>query len=101
MHQGLTTLLPFNLQDYLDLVDTSGRIVRSSKRGAISADQPKLLTALGVEPEEWFKTVTQLQARFELFVGAPHRLRQIAAARGWRWICGLSAGKRLYTQANA
>ena len=30
------------------------------------------------------QTVTQLQARFELFAGSPHRLRQIAAQRGCR-----------------
>ena len=37
-----------------------------------------------MDPAEWFKTVTQLQARFELFVGAPQRLRQMAEQRGWR-----------------
>ena len=100
MRQNSDAALPFNLRDYLDLVDTSGRVARSDKRGAISADQPKLLTMLGIDPNEWFKTVTRLQARFELFVGAPHRLRQIATARGWRWVRGLAAGQRLYARAN-
>ena len=94
-------LIPFNLQDCLDLVDTTGRIVRADKRGAIPARTPRLLTILGIEPHEWFKTVTQLQTRFELFVGAPYRLRQIAQQRGWRWVRGLSAGRRLYARANA
>lgn len=92
--------IPFNLQDYLELVDTSGRVVRAGKRGAIPAQVPRLLTVLGLAPDEWFKTVTQLQARFELFIGAPHRLRAIAATRGWRWVCGLAAGRRLYARAN-
>ncbi|MBI2799192.1 MAG: hypothetical protein HYX63_16485, partial [Gammaproteobacteria bacterium] len=91
---------PFNLQDYLELVDTSGRVVRAGKRGAIPAQVPRLLTVLGLAPDEWFKTVTQWQARFELFIGAPHRLRQIAATRGWRWVHGLAAGRRLYARAN-
>jgi hypothetical protein len=92
--------LPFNLQDYVNLVDTTGRLVRSDKRGAIAAEQPKLLTALGIAPEEWFNSVTQLQSRFELFVGAPHHLRRIADKRGWRWIRGLTAGRGLYAKAN-
>ena len=91
---------PFHLQDYLDLVDCAGRLVRTDKRGAIATEQSTLLASLGIAPEEWFKTVTQLQSRFELFVGAPHHLRRIADKRVWRWVRGLAAGRRLYTKAN-
>ena len=100
LRQDGKPVIPFNLQDYLDLVDTSGRVVRDGKRDALPEQAPKLLTVLGIEPAEWFKTVTQLQARFELFVGAPQRLRQIAEQRGWRWVRGLAAGRRLYARAN-
>ncbi len=88
--------IPFNLQDYCELVDTSGRVIRSDKRGAIPDHIPRLLTVLGVAPGEWFKTVTQLQTRFELFSGAPQRLHQLAERRGWRWVRGQAAGRRLY-----
>ena len=92
--------IPFNLKDYLDLVDSTGRVARNDNRGAIAPTQPKLLAALGIAPEEWFKTVTQLQSRFELFIGAPHHLRRIADKRGWRWVRGMAAGRRLYAKAN-
>jgi hypothetical protein len=39
--------LPFKLDDYLELVDWSGRIVREGKRGAIAASTPALLLRLG------------------------------------------------------
>lgn len=100
MTQDQPHAIPFNLQDYLDLVDSSGHIVRSDQRGAISTDQPTLLTALGIEPTEWFKTVTEIQTRFELFMGSPARLRQIAEQRGWCWVRGHAAGRRLYRRAN-
>ena len=100
MRRDQKPAIPFNLQDYLDLVDSSGRIVRDDKRGAIPADEPTLLTTLGIEPGEWFKTVTQLQTRFECFLGSPNRLRHIAQQRGWRWVRGIAAGKRLYRRAN-
>ena len=100
LRQDATAAIPFNLQDYLDLVDTGGRVVRVGKRGATPEQSPKLLTALGIELGEWFQTVTQLQVRFELFIGAPHRLRQIAEQRGWRWVRGLATGRRLYVRAN-
>ncbi|MFN0161971.1 MAG: hypothetical protein ACKVQQ_12130, partial [Burkholderiales bacterium] len=92
-------VLPFNLQDYLDLVDMSGRIARADKRGVIAGETPRLLEALGIARDEWFVTVTRMQSRFELFLGAPHRLRHIAEHRGWRWVRGLSAARRLYARA--
>jgi len=92
--------LPFNVPDYLALVDSVGRMAHADKRGSINPNQSKLLEVLGIEPTEWFKTVTERQKRFELFVGAPNRLRDIARRRGWCWVRGLRAGQRLYRRAN-
>ena len=98
--QDRPTVLPFSLKDYLDLVDGSGRLAYPGKRGLIPATQPKLLSTLGIDANEWMPTVTQMQRRFELFIGAPHRLRHIAASRGWRWVRGLTAARKLYARAN-
>ncbi|OGT80660.1 MAG: hypothetical protein A3H91_15305 [Gammaproteobacteria bacterium RIFCSPLOWO2_02_FULL_61_13] len=92
--------LPFNLKDYLDLVESSGRLAYPGKRGVIPAAQPKLLSTLGMDANEWMPIVTQMQRRFELSIGAPHRLRQVAESRGWRWVRGLSAARKLYARAN-
>ncbi len=92
--------LPFNIQDYLDLIDTTGRCIRDDKSGYISNTQPKLLSVLGVEPGEWFKTVTELQTRYELAVGAPERLRQFARRWGKHWVSGLGHARRLYSMAS-
>ncbi len=46
-------VLPFNLQDYLDLVDVSGRCLREDKRGAIDGNIPPILQTLGINPNEW------------------------------------------------
>lgn len=91
--------IPFNLQDYLDLLDSSGRCVHPGKPGHIPASTPRLLTTLGLEHEEWLKVITALQARFRLFIGAPARLRSLAQARGWRWVRGHSAARALYRLA--
>ena len=98
--QDRPTDLPFNLKDYLDLVDSSGRLAYPGKRGRILDTQPTLLSTLGIDPNEWIPTVTQMQRRFELFIGAPPRLRQVAESRGWRWVRGLSSARKLYARAN-
>ena len=92
--------LSFNLQDYLDLLDSTGRAVHPTKRGAIPETTPHLLASLGLETGEWLKSVAELHARFRLFIGAPHRLSSLAERRGWRWIRGQSAARRLYLRVN-
>jgi hypothetical protein len=94
------TGLPFNLQDYLDLLDTSGRAVHPGKHGAIPANTPRLLSLFGLDTGEWLKTVSALHIGFQLFVGAPHRLRTLAEGKGWRWVRGHAAARRLYARAN-
>jgi REP element-mobilizing transposase RayT len=93
--------LPFNLQDYLDLVDAGGRQTHPAKRGIIAAGRLPLLEVLGINADEWLATVTQLQRRFELVLGAPHRLRLAAEAHGRRWHRGQRAAMRLYRRATS
>ena len=88
--------LPFNLQDYLGLLDDTGRIVRQDQRGFIDGGTPRLLAQLGVAPGEWLETVTALQARYELAMGAPERLRRLAAAWAVKWVRGIRWARRLY-----
>ena len=92
--------LPFNLQDYLDLVDVTGRSVHPRKRGIIPDDVPRILNILGIAPDEWLKTIIELRTRFHLFIGSPLRLRHCAERRGWRWIRGRASARRLYARAN-
>ncbi|WP_254303971.1 transposase [Shewanella sp. VB17] len=47
--------LMFNVQDYLQLVDDTGRIIRDDKRGAISQSSMQLLERLNIPPENWLK----------------------------------------------
>lgn len=92
--------LPFNLLDYLELVDSTGRIVHPTKPGHIASAMPRLLAGLGIAPAEWGRCVVGLRASFHHFVGAPHRLSALASRRGWRWIRGQTAARRLYAHAN-
>jgi len=41
------------LQDYLELVNWTGRIIRYDKRGFIKAELPPILERLQVSPDQW------------------------------------------------
>jgi len=45
--------LPFQLTDYLELVDWTGRILREDKRGAIPENTPPILNRLNIESKHW------------------------------------------------
>lgn len=58
--------LPFKLDDYLELVDWSGRIVREGRRGAIAANAPTILQRLAITPETWEQLGRQFTSKSAL-----------------------------------
>lgn len=53
--------IPFGFEDYLALVDWTGRIIRSDKRGHINASLPPILARLQITPEQWRINTTQFE----------------------------------------
>ncbi|MCR8924331.1 transposase [Dasania sp. GY-MA-18] len=86
MPQGL----PFQLKDYIELVDWTGRIIRSDKRGAISQQLPPILERLAIQPQQWLTLSTQFESRFKSLVGVKNKLKEIALAMGYQRTPGLA-----------
>ena len=63
--------LPFELDDYLQLVDLTGRCIRQDKIGFIDDALPSILTRLNVSPDNWLKLTTQFEHFFKGAVGSP------------------------------
>ena len=87
--------LPFELPDYLDLVEWSGRVIREDKRGAISAETPPLLERLHIDPDNWKTLTTQFEHSFKSFVGEPEKLTDTTSLLGYQRSPGLSACRAL------
>ena len=58
----LQTGILFNFEEYLALVDWTGRIIRSDKRGHIDSTLPPILDRLQITPEQWRINTTQFEA---------------------------------------
>jgi REP element-mobilizing transposase RayT len=89
----LKAAIPFAFDDYLDLVETTGRNVRKDKRGAMATHTPRLLERLNIEPERFIDCATQLMRRFGSAVGAPAHLTELCAARQVKYLRGMAAAK--------
>ena len=52
----------FNFEEYLTLVDWTGRIIRNDKRGHIDNALPPILNRLQITPDQWRINTTQFEA---------------------------------------
>ncbi|MGY0216001.1 transposase [Endozoicomonadaceae bacterium StTr2] len=87
--------LPYTLYDYFDLVDWSGRAVRLDKRGSIASNMPPILAQLGINPEEWIKTMGR-DNRFYRAAGRVEAMKACALSVGQQWMQGIEACRRLF-----
>ena len=78
-----------SVEDYLRLLDWTGRQVRRGKRGAIPAHLAPILDRLRVGGETWVQSVQNFGRWFHRAVGRTERLAEEATLRGKRWFQGL------------
>ena len=52
----------FTFQDYLELVDWTGRVIRNDKRGFIDNALPPILGRLQLSPDQWHLNTTRFEA---------------------------------------
>jgi len=93
--EPMPTGLPFKLDDYLELVDWTGRMIREDKRGAISNQLPPILNRLGIDPQQWLILTTKFESRLKGLVGCILKLKQAAITLGFKRTPGLANCKAL------
>src|SRR5690554_1062462 len=90
--------LPFDLSDYLELVDWTGRAIRSDKRGAIDAKLPTILDRLGLPSKDWLDTCCNIEQRFGRAIGPVAKVSELCESLNLNWIHGMRNCRRLYPQ---
>jgi len=80
------SMIPYNLKDYLQLVDWTGRAIREDKPGFIDAAHPPILSRLGIDANGWTSVMGRRGAILGRAMGKLDALRVHAATLGQRWI---------------
>jgi hypothetical protein len=88
--------IPFSLNDYLQLVDWTGRSIRRDKRGAIDHSLPPILQRLNIDEEAWLESMRPKGNVFGRAMGKLNHLKIHARALGQSWIKGLRQAERMY-----
>ena len=87
--------IPFDLKDYLELVDWGGREIKHNKRGYIPAHAPPILTRLKMDAAPVLDYLGKADQLTFGALGPVSMLKAFALSVGRSFIKGQSLGKRL------
>ena len=90
--------IPFRLDDYLELVDWSGRIIRDDKKGAIPEHVPAILSRLNIEEKNWLYLSQHFESPFKSLVGCACKVRQACDQLGKQWVQGVRRCSELFPE---
>jgi hypothetical protein len=84
------------LDDYLKLLDWTGRQVCAGKRGGIPGELAPILERLRIRQEAWVKTVERFDRFFGHIVGRVEEIAEKARRIGRRWLAGTRAAAEAF-----
>ena len=87
--------LPFELKDYLELIEMTGRCIRENKSGYIEQNQPALLSRLNINPENWLTLTKDFRRLFHGAVGHSDALADYCEHKGLKRRTNLSCCNKL------
>jgi hypothetical protein len=85
-----------SLDEYLHILDCSGRELAKGKRGKIPEDLAPILERLAIKPENWLDACSRFHQHFGQVAGRYDSLKSAAKKSGRKWLKGFSAAKSLY-----
>ncbi len=91
--------MPFALNDYLQLVDWAGRVIKLGKKGYIPEHTPPILTRLGMNAAPVLDYLSRTEKQPFGALGPVSMLRAFAHSVGRCFIKGLAQGRRLCPEA--
>jgi REP element-mobilizing transposase RayT len=95
--QDIPKGIPLKLEDYIELVDWTGRIIRQNKQGYIDHNLPPILERLEIDPKHWLYMTQNFESKFKGLVGSCHRLKKACQKLGYRRTPNLSAASLYFT----
>ncbi|WP_057831047.1 transposase [Colwellia sp. TT2012] len=88
--------LTFELKDYIELVELTGRCIREDKRSYIDNNLPSILTRLNISTENWLILTTQFRKVFHGAVGKPEALTEFCQHQHLKKRAAVSACQKLF-----
>jgi REP element-mobilizing transposase RayT len=88
--------IQMRLSDYLELIDSTGRVLRNDKRGAISTGTENILNRLDIDEDQWLEMASNFEGCFNSFVGGESSLRMACENLHYQRPPGLATCKLMF-----
>jgi hypothetical protein len=88
--------IPYQLDDYLELVDWTGRQIRADRPGFVDDRLPPIMRRLGIDARAWTIAMRPAGNVFGRAMGRLKHLRLHARTLGQSWVRGLRKAQDLY-----
>ena len=85
--------LEMDLDDYLNLLDWTGRKVVAGKKGSIPEHFAPILQRLDVEGDQWLYSAQHFGSLFYRVSGKVSEMKKRALASGQKWVKGIRAAQ--------
>lgn len=85
-----------NLEEYLQLVDETGRCMREGKKGSIPVELAPILVRMGLKESSWLQTTQYFGNRFYRICGHVHRMVDAAKCAGQKWFQGMGFSQSVF-----
>jgi len=99
--EQLPWAVPFAFEDYLELVDWTGRALREDKPGYVAARVPNILDRLHIDGKQFIGYSKRLLKAFGTAVGAPASLTSLCARRQAKYLRGIQAARAVFVAKQA
>ncbi len=93
--------VPFALEDYVALVEWTGRAVHPQKRGLIPPHQPEILARIGIDGEAFITLAAHFLKEFGSAVGKPALLVDLCVRRQTKFLHGMRAARKVFSAQGA
>ena len=85
-----------SLDEYLTILDRTGRVIRSDRRGTIPVELAPILERLAIRTGKWIESIAEYDRLFRRVLGREEDVRALARRAGRRWFQGVTACRALF-----
>jgi hypothetical protein len=91
-------LVPLSFDEYLELIDWTGRQQRADKSGTIPAHLQPVMHRLEIDADHWLETTNCFGKRFYRVAGVADKIKEAAVKAGKRFFKGLQAARVVFRE---